>query len=327
MAATEQQQLNYDLRPIRIGPTLESLRETPYEHAANAIAELIDNSIDAHARRVNLLIEEQYKPVKARGSWQVAELAVVDNGDGMDPPTLPKALRVGDRGDHADQARIGKFGMGLMASTLSQCKRIDVWTWQGSSAEAWHSCFDLDQILDQGEDAQLPEPEIHPIPQKWSERIGEDILQSPSGTLVTWSEIDRMDAGTDAVFNRVEQDIGRIHRHFIKDGEVTIELMRFRGGSQLGPKRVVRPTDPLFLMRNTTTPEPWDEEGMFEESPHSRRYSVFLNGREEAVDVQYSLVKPEALGDQQWKQGVRSMALMLASTSACLLSERIGNFL
>ena len=303
MAVTGQQRLNYDLRPIRIGPTLESLRETPYEHAANAIAELIDNSIDAHARRVNLLIEEEYKPVKERRRWQVAELAVVDNGDGMDPLTLPKALRVGDRGDHADQARIGKFGMGLMASTLSQCKRIDVWTWQGSSAEAWHSYFDLDQILDQGEDAQLPEPEIQPIPQKWSERIGEDILQSPSGTLVTWSEIDRMDAGTDAVFNRVEQDIGRIHRHFLKDGDVTIEMMRFRGGSQVEPKRVVRPTDPLFIMRNSTTPEPWDEEGMFEESPHSRKYSFLLDGREQTVDVRYSLVKPEVLGDQAMEAG------------------------
>ena len=302
MAATGQKQLNYDLRPIRIGPTLESLRETPYEHAANAIAELIDNSIDADARRVKLLIEEEHKRAKERRSWQVAELAVVDNGHGMDPLTLPKALRVGDRGDHADQGRIGKFGMGLMASTLSQCKRIDVWTWQGSSAEAWHSFFDLDHILDQGEGALLPEPEIQQLPQKWSERIGEDILQSPSGTLVTWSEIDRMDAGTTAVFNRVEQDIGRIHRHFIKDG-VTIEMMRFRRGSQVEPMRVVRPTDPLFLMRNSTTPEPWDKEGMFEESPHSKRYSFFLDGSEQTVDVRYSLVKPEALGDQAMEAG------------------------
>ena len=294
--------MNYDLRPIRIGPTLESLRETPYEHAANAIAELIDNSIDADARRVKLLIEEEHKPVTERRSWQVAELAVVDNGHGMDPLTLPKALRVGDRGDHADQGRIGKFGMGLMASTLSQCKRIDVWTWQGSSAEAWHSFFDLDQILDQGEGALLPEPEIQQLPQKWSERIGEDILQSPSGTLVTWSEIDRMDAGTTAVFNRVEQDIGRIHRHFIKDG-VTIEMIRFRKGSQVEPTRVVRPADPLFLMRNSTTPEPWDKEGMFEESPHSKRYSFFLDGSEQTVDVRYSLVKPEALGDQAMEAG------------------------
>ena len=141
MATTEQQQLSYDLRPIRIGPTLESLRETPYEHAANAIAELIDNSIDAGARRVKLLIEEQYKLVKKRQRWQVAELAVLDNGGGMDHHTLLKALRVGDRGEHAALGRIGKFGMGLMASTLSQCKKIDVWTWQQSSEEARHCCF------------------------------------------------------------------------------------------------------------------------------------------------------------------------------------------
>ncbi len=251
---------------------------------------------------MKLLIEEQYKLVKKRQRWQVGEVGVVDNGDGMDPLTLVKALRVGDRGENTGQRRIGKFGMGLMASTLSQCKRIDVWTWQSSSEEAWHSCFDLDEILQQGEGAQLPQPEVQQVPTKWRDRIGMDILQSRSGTLVTWSEIDRMDTGTGAIFNRVEQEIGRIHRHFIKDG-LTIEMMRFKAHAQPEETRVVRPTDPLFLMRNSTTPAPWDVEPMFRESAHSQRYTILLDGREEVVDVRYSLVKPEALGDQAMDAG------------------------
>ena len=54
---------------------------------------------------------------------------MIDNGHGMSADTLVQALRFGGRQQSQSVQQIGKYGMGLPTASVSQCKRLDVWTW------------------------------------------------------------------------------------------------------------------------------------------------------------------------------------------------------
>ena len=285
--ATEQ--LRFDRGIFEPVAAVRALRDARYRHPANAIAELIDNSVDANATRVDVLIEERQERVKTRTRWRVHKLAVADNGHGMEADTLVQALRVGGRTASRRVRAIGKYGMGLPTASASQCRRVDVWTWRGSIDRPRHSWLDIGAI-ERGEMTEIPEADFEPVPAEWRGRVDPGTLDPRQGTLVVWSEIDRITAQTDTIFRRIEQEIGRTYRHFINEGSLVIRMAMFREGRSR-QDTTVRPNDPLFLMPNSTTSAPWDTEPMFEPYGQPREYPVEINGREETVEVRYSIAK------------------------------------
>ena len=46
------------------------------------------------------------------------------------------------------QDGIGEFGMGLPSSSISQCRRVDVWSWQDGPENALYTYLDLDEITE-----------------------------------------------------------------------------------------------------------------------------------------------------------------------------------
>ena len=84
-----------------------------------AIADLIDNSLDAGAGRVLIRF------VESRGA--VVGLQVIDDGGGMDGDQLDRAMEFARRRQYgsADQ---GHFGLGLKAASLSQANRLNVYS-------------------------------------------------------------------------------------------------------------------------------------------------------------------------------------------------------
>ena len=286
------------------GMTVQAMRDSRYRHPANAVAELIDNSIDARASQVDLLIEEHQVRVNTRLRWRVGELAVLDNGSGMSDETLVQALRFGGRIPSQSIQNIGKYGMGLPTASVSQCERVDVWTWT-NSIDSPSRCYIDVRAIQSGEQREIPEPDHAAIPSKWLANASKEILESRSGTIVVWKNIDRITAQADTIFDRVEKEIGRIYRHFINDDELSIRMAAFRQGQSTfldDRDRTVRPNDPLFLMRNSATAEPWNEEPMFEYS-HQRDYPIDIGGKQETVTVTYSRVKQAALGNQAANPG------------------------
>ena len=283
------------------GMTIQAMRDSRYRHPANAVAELIDNSIDAKASRVELLIRERQELVVTRHSWKVDELAVIDNGHGMSDETLVQALRFGGRQSPQSIRPIGKYGMGLPTASVSQCRKVDVWTWQESVDQKSHSYIDLEAI-EKGEQCQIPEPDDKSIPE-WLRSVSQEVLDQNHGTIVVWSNIDRIKAQVETIFKRVEKDVGRIYRHFINDDELTIRIASFRDDHSTAQEdRYVRPNDPLYLMRNTSTPKPWREEPMFASTQPTNK-EVLVDGRPELVEIIYSVVKREALGEQAANPG------------------------
>ena len=83
-----------------------------------AIADLIDNSVSAAAKNIDILLDPTNDP----------QMIIFDDGIGMDSPTLEEALRFGSRGPSETRAEhdLGRFGLGLKSASLSQCRQLIV---------------------------------------------------------------------------------------------------------------------------------------------------------------------------------------------------------
>lgn len=276
---------------------IRALRDSRYQNAAYAIAELIDNAIEANAEQIELLCMEKRRTVSSRTRQQVTELAVLDNGDGMAKETLLNALKFGGGTRHNADMGIGKYGMGLPTSSMSQCKRVDVWTWQEGVDSTWHCYIDADDI--EHGDYLVPYPDQDtPIPDVWKAAGSNEIYEHRSGTLVVWSKLDKIPWKTGrTIIDNTAREVGRIHRHWI-DAEMTnIQAVSFqnRHPTERVYEKLFVANDPLYLMTPTSTPEPWDEQPMFKQWIDPVPYTHIVDGREVTIEVKYSIVKQEAL--------------------------------
>ena len=184
---TQETTETFDIVPTHLA--VQAMRDNGYKNAAYAIAELMDNAIQAGATHVELLCGEKTSLVEQRSRTRVEQIAVLDNGCGMDADVLRMAMQFGNgtRLDAGQQTGIGRFGMGLPASSVSQCTRVDVWTWQSGVESALHTYLDLDQIK-QRLQSSVPRPAAQAVPSLWREAGRE---WGPSGTLVVWSNLDK----------------------------------------------------------------------------------------------------------------------------------------
>lgn len=202
---------------VPVNLVVKSMRDSGYKNTAYAIAELIDNSIQYGAKKVDLICLEKDVLVGSKNVSRIHEIAVLDNGNGMDKETLRKALQFGNGTnlDKISQTSIGKFGMGLPSSSISQAIHVDVWTWQNDSKKAYYSYLDVNEIIN-GKLIEVPEPIEMEVPSKWSKVCGE---LGKSGTLVVWSQLDRCLWKTGkTIIDHSEFIVGRMYRKFINSG-------------------------------------------------------------------------------------------------------------
>jgi len=142
-----------------------------------AVADLIDNSIDARAKNVLVRL--------INTSAGHLDLAIWDDGVGMSEKTLKEAMRFG--ADVSQELeRLGKFGLGLKLASLSQAREVRVVSTKGAeiSGRAWlehgiaagFSCT----IFDTGECRQILKDVVP------------DRASKPSATVVWWSRLYRV---------------------------------------------------------------------------------------------------------------------------------------
>ena len=303
--ADSDQQMNLDRRIFRPDVMARAMRDSRYRHPANAIAELIDNSIDANASIVELMIQQQQELISDRKSWRINEIAVADNGIGMNATTLMEALRFGGRVPPPSRVQtIGKYGVGLPTASATQCRKFDVWSWQETIESAQHCALDIGAV-EEGRLENLPLPSTAQISAQWMSRMDPKIRTSSNGTIIVWSDLREITQRPQTIFRELEQEVGRIYRHFLDDGQLSIQMKTFRGENihSMGDPKVIRPNDPLFLMSNSATAQPWNEQPMFREYPAGKTFQFTIGEREESIHLVYSIVKAEALGDQAQNPG------------------------
>ncbi|MBE0364127.1 hypothetical protein PULV_a1693 [Pseudoalteromonas ulvae UL12] len=256
---------------------IESLRDNGYNNTAYALAELIDNSLQATATRVEVgFIEEQ---LKARKNYTVSEISLWDNGVGMDIDTLRVAMQFGGGTHRKDTGGMGKFGMGLPNSSISQCKRVDVWSWQ-AGGEPHHTYLDVDEMKN-GALEEVPMPRAKAIPAKYEKAF---FTKKPeSGTLIIWSKLDRLSWKTGkSIYRHCEHLVGRMYRNFISDDNIKIESITYRKSADdrldVYDKETFKANDPMYLKKNTSLPE----------LPGSYKNEAFFEKMdEEVISVEY----------------------------------------
>jgi len=276
---------------------IKSLRDSGYKNAASAIAELMDNSIQHQAKNVELICVEKDERVRQRVMARLQNIAVVDNGSGMDKSTLYKALQFGNGTNLDKENRIGmgKFGMGLPSSSISQARKVEVWTWQKGIKSALYSYLDVSEI-ESGKLTDVPEGVLHEIP-KDLVSMSKILNKSESGTLVLWSELDRCNWKTSkSIFRHSEDLIGRMYRYFIASNAVQINLLAYNRSNLNTPStdKYAKANDPLYLMKDTSCPSPYNDKPMFQNWGGVMPIEIEYDGINSIVEIKYSYALPEA---------------------------------
>lgn len=285
---------NRDIVPTHL--VVKAMRDSGYKNAAYAIAELMDNSIQAGATTVELLCGERTEKLKQRTKSRISEIAVLDNGCGMNAEVLQLALQFGNGTRLNDYSGIGRFGMGLPNSSISQARRVDVWSWQNGPENAIHTYIDIDEIESESL-KQVPEPKFKPIPKVWQE-VGTAFEKT--GTLVVWTNLDRIMWRTArSIIDNSELLIGRMYRYFLADGRVYIKLAYFDMDASPHLRsvehRYAKPNDPLYLLAETSCPAPFDKTPMFTQGEfQNKEIDIQFNGSKHTVTVRFSYAKEEA---------------------------------
>jgi hypothetical protein len=153
-----------------------SLRDIGYDFVS-AVADLVDNSIAAGAKNVDIVIEfdgaESY-------------VLIADDGTGMSENALVESLRFGSRRSY-DVGELGRYGLGLKTASLSQCRSVSVSTRRASIYKRIATrTLDLDIIME-FDDWLIVDPG-HTKAVQEAERW---LTQAP-GTVVVWSKLDRV---------------------------------------------------------------------------------------------------------------------------------------
>lgn len=223
---------------IALDKFIQATRDSGYKGTSSAVSELIDNSIQAEATEIHVSIEVD----EDAGSLPMV-IRVLDNGCGMDPFTLRQALRFGGSTRFGDRSGLGRYGMGLPNSSLSQARRVQVYTWQTLSKASrrrrkesphppaiYSSYLDVDEIAADNM-RHVPAPHVVKSPPP--------SCRGRSGTLVEWTRCDRLDnRRVQTISRKLHREIGRRFRHFLWSGvKLTIN------------GEAVKPLDPLFLHR------------------------------------------------------------------------------
>jgi len=215
---------------------IESLRDIGYSFES-AVADIIDNSITAKAKNINIYFDFKEKKLF---------LAIIDDGIGMSQDELIEAMRPGTKNplDSRDENDLGRFGLGLKTASFSQCRKLTVVSSQNNQKTA--TVWDLDYVA-KTED--------------WSLQILDDSERSilykinelkNSGTSVIWEETDRIldnsvsGANEDVVYEKLEvlqKHLELVFHRYLK-GKDKINI--FINGTQL------KAFDPFFSHHKAT---------------------------------------------------------------------------
>lgn len=207
---------------------IESMRSIGYSFNT-AIADIIDNSISAHAKKIDIY------SIFSDNTLQ--KMQIIDDGDGMDLNGLIEAMRLGSKNpnDLREKEDLGRFGLGLKSASFSQCRCLTVVTCQNGRYNAL--VWDLDYVQEHNcfEVQQLTNGDIKKI----------DHIDSikEHGTIVQWSKFDYFNS-KEQMFEKLanaKEHLSLIFHRYIEDGlKMTLNNM------------LIEAKDP-FLKKNSRT--------------------------------------------------------------------------
>lgn len=229
---------------VETGKAIESLRNSDFD-TVSAVGEVIDNSLQAEAKNINMATEEKELSAQGRrkaGKKQIIKIAFGDDGYGMDNNTLHHCMQLGYSSRYNDRSGIGRFGVGMTLAAINQCKKIEVYSKVSGGAKWRYTFVDLDKS-----NSEIPKPVETDLPEGYNVLVGKD-----SGTLVIWSKCDRLSGASD----EISEWVARTYRKFIGtqivNGGKIVENSKPITISLNGQE--IKAFDPLFATPNELFP-------------------------------------------------------------------------
>ena len=158
-----------------------------------------------------------------------------------------------DDGDDNHENHTGRFGYGLPNSSMSQCKKVEVYSWQKKN-DIYYTYLDFDEVLKNQEQFCNP-VEKKDLPKKITDCLKNKI--NDSGTVIVWSKCDRLDiARSETLFNHMNDDLCRTFRHRLDNDEsygkkVSINYLI----ADKDFNKFFVANDPIYILTPNTTPE------------------------------------------------------------------------
>ncbi|HET9181449.1 MAG TPA: ATP-binding protein [Candidatus Angelobacter sp.] len=222
---------------------LRGMRDLGYKNPAWAVAELIDNAIQAAASVISVTILPESDDASARPQM----IAIADNGNGMIPEMISYAVRWGGTTREGDRTGFGRYGYGLPSAAVSMAKRYTVFS--KTVGNPWHAVtVDIEALGAAANDGIKTEKLLTAQPKSLPDWVVLNDSKLPlskmeSGTVILLEDLDRLRITPawkkgSTVRAKFMEYLGVIYRHWIP------ERMIYVDGT------AVEVVDPLFLMEH-----------------------------------------------------------------------------
>lgn len=263
---------------------LRGMRDLGYKTPAWAMAEQIDNSIQAGADKISLHFGYS---AENKGQVKPDTIVLIDNGNGMISDMIGFSVRWGGTDREGDRKGFGRYGYGLPSSAISMAKRYTVYS--KTKGGDWHSVtVDIDELSDKAGDIEATEKILTAkkakLP-KWIQDIAKpiNVSEMESGTIIVLEDLDRLRSSpgwikSDTLKAKLLQYFGVIYRHWVPEHRI------FVAGTE------VQAVDPLFLMEHGRF---YSETSVRAEKVDARTFEMEMSsGKKGKVSIRASLLPP-----------------------------------
>ncbi|RUS48855.1 ATP-binding protein [Cohnella sp. AR92] len=216
---------------------MEATRAIGYS-IETAVADIIDNSVTAHATEVHIMFFPIGNPY----------VAIMDNGSGMNEDEIKNAMRYGSKNplDTRASGDLGRFGLGLKTASMSQCRRLTVISKKNDAIVGAQWDLDFIESTNDWSLKLLDSDDVADIPHI------DQLKEKVTGTLVVWQALDRLSLG-DANF---DQTMGK-YMDLVRE-HLSLVFHRYLAGEQ-GIKKIeifmnnvkLEPIDPFLSSKST----------------------------------------------------------------------------
>lgn len=216
---------------------VRGIRDLGYRSNGDAIAEFIDNSLQAFADRVDIAFGYE----GSASAKKPAQLAVIDNGHGMEPDMIRMAVMWGGTHREGDRLGLGRYGYGLPCASVSLGRRFTVYS-QIANEGLFSVTLDLDDLAsgaytDQRGDIVVPPPAAAELPDFVAQQIQHAHPHGwKSGTVILIEKLDRLEwSTTQGLRDNLCRQFAVTYHKLRGEAAIYVDAM------------FVEPIDPLFL--------------------------------------------------------------------------------